>query len=67
MNLAKEIVISLFLVGAGYLLGRKGKQVEDLENDKESIDEIFKAQKKALNLTDADCDALQRMYDKWKR
>ena len=63
----KELIVSLFLVGAGYLLGRTKKQVDDMEQKDKDNARIIKAQKNALNLTDADCDALQRMYDKWKR
>lgn len=67
MNLLKEVVVSLFLVGAGYLLGKTKKEAEDLERKDQDNARIFRAQKNALNLSDADCDELQRLFDKFNR
>ena len=61
----KELIVSLFLVGAGYLLGRTKKQVDDMEQKDKDNARIIKAQKDALNLTDDDCDELQRLFDKF--
>lgn len=61
----KELIVSLFLVGAGYLLGRTKKQVDDMEQKDKDNARIIKAQKNALNLTDDDCDELQRLFDKF--
>ena len=61
----KELIVSLFLVGAGYLLGRTKKQVDDMEQKDKDNARIIKAQKNALNLTDDDCDQLQRLFDKF--
>ena len=61
----KELIVSLFLVGAGYLLGRTKKQVDDMERKDKDNARIIKAQKNALNLTDDDCDELQRLFDKF--
>ena len=63
----KELIVSLFLVGAGYLLGRTKKQVDDIEQKDKDNARIIKAQKNALNLTDDDCDELQRLFDKFNR
>ena len=63
----KELIVSLFLVGAGYLLGRTKKQVDDMEQKDKDNAKIIKAQKNALNLTDDDCDELQRLFDKFNR
>lgn len=63
----KELIVSLFLVGAGYLLGRTKKQVDDMEQKDRDNARIIKAQKNALNLTDDDCTELQRMFDKFDR
>ena len=63
----KELIVSLFLVGAGYLLGRTKKQVDDMEQKDKDNARIIKAQKNALNLTDDDCDELQRLFDKFNR
>ena len=63
----KELIVSLFLVGAGYLLGRTKKQVDDMEQKDKDNARIIKAQKDALNLTDDDCDELQRLFDKFDR
>ena len=63
----KELIVSLFLVGAGYLLGRTKKQVDDMEQKDKDNARIIKAQKNALNLTDYDCDELQRLFDKFDR
>ena len=63
----KELIVSLFLVGAGYLLGRTKKQVDDMEQKDKDNARIIKAQKNALNLTDDDCDELQRLFDKFDR
>ena len=63
----KELIVSLFLVGAGYLLGRTKKQVDDMEQKDKNNARIIKAQKNALNLTDDDCDELQRLFDKFNR
>ena len=63
----KELIVSLFLVGAGYLLGRTKKQVDDMEKKDKDNARIIKAQKDALNLTDDDCDELQRLFDKFNR
>lgn len=63
----KELIVSLFLVGAGYLLGRTKKQVDDMEQKDRDNARIIKAQKNALNLTDDDCAKLQRMFDKFDR
>ena len=63
----KELIVSLFLVGAGYLLGRTKKQVDDMEQKDRDNARIIKAQKNALNLTDDDCDELQRLFDKFDR
>ena len=63
----KELIVSLFLVGAGYLLGRTKKQVDDMEQKDKDNARIIKAQKDALNLTDDDCDELQRLFDKFNR
>ena len=63
----KELIVSLFLVGAGYLLGRTKKQVDDMEQKDKDNARIIKAQKNALNLTDNDCDELQRLFDKFNR
>ena len=61
----KELIVSLFLVGAGYLLGRTKKQADDMEQkDKDNATNI-KAQRDALNLTADDCDKLQRLFDKF--
>ena len=61
----KELIVSLFLVGAGYLLGRTKKQADDMEQKDKDNARIIKAQKDALNLTDDDCDKLQRLFDKF--
>ena len=61
----KELIVSLFLVGEGYLLGRTKKQVDDMEQKDKDNARIIKAQKNALNLTDDDCDELQRLFDKF--
>ena len=61
----KELIVSLFLVGAGYLLGRTKKQADDMEQKDKDNARIIKAQKNALNLTDDDCDELQRLFDKF--
>ena len=61
----KELIVSLFLVGAGYLLGRTKKQVDDMEQKDKDNARIIKAQKNALNLTDDDCNELQRLFDKF--
>ena len=61
----KELIVSLFLVGAGYLLGRTKKQVDDMEQKDKDNARIIKSQKDALNLTDYDCDKLQRLFDKF--
>ena len=61
----KELIVSLFLVGAGYLLGRTKKQADDMEQKDKDNARIIKAQKDALNLTDDDCDELQRLFDKF--
>ena len=61
----KELIVSLFLVGAGYLLGRTKKQADDMEQKDKDNARIIKAQKDALNLTDDDCDNLQRLFDKF--
>lgn len=63
----KELIVSLFLVGAGYLLGRTKKQVDDMEQRDKDNARIIKAQKNALNLTDDDCAELQRLFDKFDR
>ena len=63
----KELIVSLFLVGAGYLLGRTKKQADDMEQKDKDNARIIKAQKNALNLTDDDCDELQRLFDKFDR
>ena len=63
----KELIVSLFLVGAGYLLGRTKKQADDMEQKDKDNARIIKAQKDALNLTDDDCDELQRLFDKFDR
>ena len=61
----KELIVSLFLVGAGYLLGRTKKHADDMEQKDKDNARIIKAQKDALNLTDDDCDKLQRLFDKF--
>ena len=61
----KELIVSLFLVGAGYLLGRTKKQADDMEQKDKDNAKIIKAQKDALNLTDDDCNELQRLFDKF--
>ena len=63
----KELIVSLFLVGAGYLLGRTKKQADDMEQKDKDNARIIKAQKDALHLTDDDCDELQRLFDKFDR
>ena len=61
----KELIVSLFLVGAGYLLGRTKKQADDMEQKDKYNASIIKAQKNALNLADDDYDKLQRLVDKF--
>ena len=65
MNVIKEIAFALFLAGTGYLLGRTRKEVDNLEQKDKDNARIIKAQKDALNLTDDDCDELQRLFDKF--
>ena len=65
MSVTKEIAFALFLAGAGYLLGRTRKEVDNLERKDKDNARIIKAQKDALNLTDDDCDELQRLFDKF--
>ena len=65
MNVIKEIAFALFLAGAGYLLGRTKKEADNLEQKDKDNARIIKAQKDALNLTDDDCDELQRLFDKF--
>lgn len=67
MNVIKEMIIALFLTGAGYLLGKSQKELE-LKDQKDKDDaRVFKAQKNALNLTDDDIDAIARMFDKFDK
>lgn len=67
MEVLKNVVIGLFLTGAGYLLGKTHKELE-LKDKKDKDDaRVFQAQKHALNLTDDDIDALARMYDKFDK
>lgn len=67
MNVIKEIAFALFLAGAGYLLGRTRKEVDNLEQKDKDNARIIKSQKNALNLTDDDCDELRRLFDKFDR
>lgn len=67
MNVIKEIAFALFLTGVGYLLGRTKKEADNLEQKDKDNARIIKAQKDALNLTDDDCDELQRLFDKFDR
>ena len=61
----KELIGGLFLGGAGWVLGGTKKQADDMEQKDKDNARIIKAQKNALNLTDDDCDKLQRLFDKF--
>lgn len=63
----KDILLTAGLVAAGYLLGKSKSKEEKANEEKAYDDAVAEAQKHAANLTDDDCDALRRMFDKFKR
>ena len=65
MDLIKSLFLSAAVLTGAYLLGRHREKYLNIKKEKDQTDDILEAAKKAANLSDADCDALHRMYDKF--
>lgn len=66
MELIKTLVIAGMAAAGAYLFGRQRQKLDQAVKENKDVEAVVEAQKCAANLSDADCDALQRMYDKFK-
>lgn len=67
MDLIKTVLMSALVIAGAYVIGKQREKYLNTLKEKEDGEEVVKAAKRAANLSDEDCDALNRMYDEWQK
>ena len=67
MDLIKTMLISALVVAGAYAMGKQREKYLNTLKEKKDGEDVVKAAKRAANLSDDDCAALNRMYDEWQK
>lgn len=67
MDLIKTVLMSALVVTGAYVMGKQREKYLNTLKEKKDGEKVVEAAKRAANLSDEDCAALNRMYDEWQK